>query len=171
MPSRRIHVACDYMLAREMGVSMLEGVVEAIETLIDHPSRSKGVLERARARICSQNIYSSDCTLLSTVLSGLRIKGVARHDWRSLRGAMLLRRIISELWGPEYLWIADLHFALDCLEQGGRQCSRVNLELADWARRNCSHLLTPSPQQFSLASQSSFIIERRTYEGSAVREG
>lgn len=136
MPGRRAHVVCSYLYSRSTGAVLPEGAAEAVNTLVDHPSRARHLLRAAADKICSEG-RTWECTTLRAVLYGFRIPGVAVHDWSTLKGALLLRRVVASLYGDGAVWLVDLHYALDCAEQSGATCKLVTREMVEWVERNC----------------------------------
>ena len=135
MPGRRVHVACSLLYAKTAGIRAEPAVVEIINTLIDHPGRARGLIARAAQVLCPGD--PGACSRLRAVLHGMRIPGVAVHDWRGRLGRRTLARVVEALY-PGYEWVVGLHDALDCLEQGGWQCRYAPPELVEWARSSCA---------------------------------
>lgn len=134
MPGRRTHVACSVLFAKSRGLEVELPVLEVINSLIDHPGRMRGLIARAAGILCPED--PGTCSRLSAVLHGMRVPGVAVHDWRGRLGRRTLSRIVRALY-PGYEWVVSLHDALDCLEQGGWQCRYAPRELVEWARSSC----------------------------------
>ncbi len=138
MPDRKIHVVCSYLYAADTGATLPSGAAEAVNTLIDHPRRSGAFIIEAYRKLCSGSAKPWTCGPLEAVVRGFRVRGVAAHDWSTPRGAIVLKNVVTALFGEEAVWLVDLHYALDCVEQGGRPCLLAPVELVEWARRACS---------------------------------
>ncbi|MCE4627659.1 MAG: hypothetical protein F7C34_00715 [Desulfurococcales archaeon] len=136
MPNRRAHVVCSYLYSRSTGASLPEGAAEAVNTIIDHPGKAKPLLRAAAEKLCSEG-KTWECTTLRTVLYGFRVPGVAVHDWKTPKGALLLRRVVASLYGEGAVWLVDLHYALDCAEQSGKACMLVSRSMIDWVKGFC----------------------------------
>ncbi len=118
MPDRDVHVYCAYKYLKMTGKTHLIDSVSQIETLIDHPERTKGMLRHFVRENCSNN-SSWECQTAHALMSGMRVKGVMTHDWRSLRGRRLLYRIVDWFYGSESSDLVKLHYILDTAYRRG----------------------------------------------------
>ncbi len=142
MPGRRVHVECSLQILTHLGYKPRPETVAAVETLVDHPTRARGLLREAYARLCDSTAETGrwECNALSWILSRGRLKGVGAHDWRSQRGWNLLLRILETLYGGQAVLAAIIHRALDCMEQTCRpvvECAMGDNRLAGLLEEYC----------------------------------
>jgi len=143
VPDRRVHVVCTYLYARLTGASLPGGAAEAITTIIDHPRKARGLIGEAARKLCAEGSWT--CGSLTAILHGMRVSGVASHDWAKPRGVLVLKQVARALYGDGVDWVVDLHYALDCLEQGGLACAFAPPGMLSWARQHCRDLVGGKP--------------------------
>ncbi len=114
MAPGRVHVAESERMAGRLGLSVPREAHVVVQRLIDQPWRVPKLLWRRLIEECPDIAGR----LQPRVEAGLRIPGVASHDWRGRIGRQTLYRVVECLYGREARLLVDLHMALDDLWEG-----------------------------------------------------
>ncbi len=150
MPDRRTHVECTAKILSELGYTPSE-TISIVETLIDHPSKARGLLRTYYAENCMKPGAPKPkptCNRLSWILRGARIPGLAVHDWPRETAWAMLEEILESMLGREAVIAARIHRALDCMEQKGLrtlECALGDERLATLLDEYCSHVRGSRP--------------------------
>jgi len=145
MPDRRTHIECSATILSLLGYTPGEEI-SLVETLIDHPSKARGLLRTYYAENCMKPGApkpESECNKLSWILRGARIPGLAVHDWPREGAWRMLEKILEDSFGWKAVLAARIHRALDCMEQKNLrtiECAMGDEKLANLLDEHCSHV-------------------------------
>ncbi len=136
MPARRKHLEADLLFSRMYNLNLKIEDLILIEALIDEPARHATlIIKLVKHRGCSSTLLNN---LVNSYMAGLRFNGVFSHDWRLNRYTrgrqpLILKWLVSCIFGDEATLIIDLHSSLDMIYSSRFRDRR---DYRRWAERN-----------------------------------